>query len=187
VANDGPSRLQATLRVSLYRDLETEVGSAQELLDLPARTTVERNVEALIGHFVDASWAYRFGPPAQDVIVVTLEDGTDEGAGPISQSFRFPSGRPMAVESAERLGLEGVASASGGGLRLEVGSRRLAYQLRLLVPGFAPTDDAFSVEPGGRRTVALLPLEAGALFRGGGIRALNLDGTLAVRWEGPPP
>jgi len=80
-----------------------------------------------------------------------------------------------------------VVSASGDRLRLEVRSRRLAYQLRLLVPGFAPSDDAFSVEPGGRRTVALLPLEAGALFRGGGISALNLDGTLAVRWEGPPP
>ena len=186
VANDRPSPLRATLRVSLYRDLETEVGSARERLDLPAHTTIERNVEALIGHFVDASWAYRFGPPAQDAIVVTLDDGTDGGADPISQSFRFPAGRPAAVESAEQLGLEGVVSPGGDGLRLEVRSRRLTYQVRVLVPGFVPADDAFSVEPGGRRTVPLHPIEAGASFSGGKITALNLDGTLAVRGEGLP-
>lgn len=187
VANDRPSRLQATLRVSLYRDLETEVGTAEELLDLPARTTTERNLEAMIGHFVDASWAYRFGPPAQDAIVVTLEEGTRESGEPISQSFRFPAGRPMAVEPADRLALEGVVTPTEDGLRLVVRSRRLAYQVRLLVAGFTPADNSFSVAPGASRTIALRPVEAGAAFSGGSLTALNLDGRVALRWDGLLP
>jgi hypothetical protein len=91
----------------------------------------------------------------------------------------------MVVESAEELGLEGVVSASGEGLRLVVRSRRLVYQLRLLVPGFTAADNSFSVEPGGRRTVALRPVGAGSVFSEGSLTALNLAGTLAMRWEGP--
>ena len=101
--------------MSLYTDLETPVGRAEEPVDLPPHTTAERDVEAMIGHFVDASWAYRFGPPAQDAIVVTLEASGGDSLEPISQSFRFPGGRPMVIESAERLGLEGVRVPDRGG------------------------------------------------------------------------
>ena len=50
----------------------------------------------MLGHFVDASWAYRFGPPAQDVIVASLErdESSAPGSGMISQAVRFPAGRP---------------------------------------------------------------------------------------------
>jgi hypothetical protein len=48
------------------------------------------------------------------------------------------------------------------------------------VAGFAPSDDAFSVEPGGSRTIALRPLMAGRAFAGGALTALNLDGRVAI-------
>jgi beta-mannosidase len=146
---------------------------------------MERNVEALIGHFVDASWAYRFGPPAQDAIVVTLEDGTNDGA---TRSRRASDSQPAGPWSSSRRrswGSRASCQPVGRGCAWWCEGRRLVYQLRLLVPGFTAADNSFSVEPGGRRTVALRPVGAGSVFSEGSLTALNLAGTLAMRWEGP--
>ncbi len=187
VANDGPLPLAVTLRVSLFSDLELPVATASEPIDLPAHATVERNLETMLGHFVDASWAYRFGPPAQDVIVATLALGSADEVEPIAQSFRFPAGRPLEMESAEELGLQAHASPGEDGRPVvTIRSRRLAYGVRLHVPDFTPADNSFSVEPGGRRVVRLRPMVPEAAFRQGGITALNLNGRLTVPWKDQP-
>src|SRR5205807_213638 len=101
IANDGAEAVEATLRVAMYRDMEVQVEEVQKHVVLEPRHVRSENVEALLGRFVDASWAYRFGPPAQDLIAVTLE----RGAEVLSQSFRFPAGRPTARHSPPELGL----------------------------------------------------------------------------------
>jgi beta-mannosidase len=184
VANDGPEPLAARLRVSLFTDLEIPVGGASELLEVPPHGAIERNIEAMLGRFVDASWAYRFGPPAQDAIVATLErvDGGGGAGEVLSQAFHFPAGRPLAQERADRLGLTATSStAENGTVRVEIASRRLAYGVRIHATGFAPTDDAFSVEPSGVRAVTLAPIQPGALFDGGQLTALNLLGGVVIR------
>ena len=104
------------------------------------------------GTFVDAAWAYRFGPPAQHAIVASCtRRPAATGADVLSQAFFFPAGRPTERRSAAELGLR--VSASDDALRLE--ADRLVYGVRISAPGFTPLDDAFSVEPGRGRTVAL--------------------------------
>ena len=180
VANDGPEPLAARLRVTLYRDLEQRVGVGEEPLRLEPHGSRERGVEDLIGHFADVSWAYRFGPPAQDVIVASLERDGDADATLLSQAFRFPAGRPDRVEPADRLGLSADARPCGDGvIRLTVRSQRLAYGVRIHAPGFAPDDDAFSVEPGGSRQVDLRPRTPERRF-GGELTAINLAGRLPI-------
>ena len=180
VANDGPEPLAARLRVALYRDAELPVGTGEASLRLAPHGSWEGNVEAVIGHFADVSWAYRFGPPAQDVIVASLERDGDPAGALLSQAFRFPAGRPRTVESAERLGLSADVRPCGDGmLRLTVRSRRLAYGVRIHAHGFVPDDDAFSVEPGGSRLVDLRPGSADARF-GGELSAINLAGRLPI-------
>lgn len=193
VANDGPVPLvaPARLRVALYTDLELPVGEASEVLDLGPHAAIERNVEAMLGRFVDAAWAYRFGPPAQDAIVATLERVEGSGAGStqvLSQAFHFPAGRPLVRERAERLGLTATFSdAADGTVEVAVTSRRLAYGVRLHADGVA-SDDAFSVEPGGTRIVTLRsagPGSSAAAGAGGGwLTALNLLGQIAIRPAG---
>jgi hypothetical protein len=55
------------------------------------------------------------------------------------------------------------------------------------VPGFAPADDAFCIEPGHERTIALRPAPRGAHEHpeperpaGGELRAINLRGSVAL-------
>jgi beta-mannosidase len=182
VANDRPSPLRAVLRVALYRDHEHLIEQTRMPLELAAHASGEWNVEELIGHFVDVAWSYRFGPPAQDTVVVSLEDG--EAAPAVrAQSFRFPSGRPLVQEDPQQLGLEAHArTLADGNVELSVRSRRLAYGVHLHTPGFVPDDDGFSIEPGGVRTITLRlhHLDPAAPVELCAVGALNMNGLVPI-------
>jgi len=184
IANDRPEPFQARLRVALYSDLEHRVGEAHDDLHVGPHEVIDRDVETLIGHFVDATWAYRFGPPAQDVIVATLERDGDLGLDVISQAFRFPAGRPGHVEPASQLGLEAHARLEEDeGVAVTVRTRRLAYGVRIDLPGYVGADDAFSIEPGMARTVRFEPSSLGTISARAEIAALNLAGRVVVPIE----
>jgi beta-mannosidase len=182
VANDAPEPLVATLRVGLYADGERRVGEAAEELRLDPHGGADHDLETLLGGFVDASWSYRFGPPAQDVIVASLERGAAEAREQISQAVFFPAGRPSAAEPAERLGLE-IEAAHGPGEAVEVRlrSRRFLYAVEVAAGGYAASDSWFCVEPGVERKLVLG--RAGTAEPAGEVivSALNLRGHLSVR------
>jgi beta-mannosidase len=178
-ANDGPAPLTLRLRVSLYRDCEQRVDEAARIIELGPHSAQRWDLETLLGRFVDASWAYRFGPSAQDLIVASLERDADAEPALISQSMHFPVARPTTAEPAARLGLNATARLTDAGeVRLSLDSRRLAYCVRVHVPGFTPGDDAFSLEPGRERVLQLRPSRPDAVFSGGELTALNLQGNI---------
>jgi beta-mannosidase len=183
VANDGPEPLIASLRVALYREGELCIEQAATPVELAPHSQGEWNVETVIGHFVDAAWAYRFGPPAQDAIVVSLERDGGPGAGPrtLCQAVRFPAGRPLERESPARLGLAVESTPlSDGDVRLALRSRRLAYGVRIDAPGFRPSDDGFFIEPGGARSVTLRPTGPEGSRENGRLGAVNMHGHLEL-------
>jgi beta-mannosidase len=181
VANDTPAPLIASLRVALYRDRELRVEEAVTPLVLEPHSQCERDVEAMIGHFVDAAWAYRFGPPAQDAIVVSLERDAGGVSETICQAVRFPAGRPLERESPERLGLALEAtSLPDGDIRLELASRRLAYGVHIDAPGFLPSDDGFFVEPSGAHSLTLRSTGRDGSLDSVKVGAVNMDGHLEL-------
>jgi beta-mannosidase len=180
-ANDHPTALTALLRVALYRDFEQRIDGMEQLVELQPQTTQQWDLESLLGHFVDASWAYRFGPPQQNLIVVSLEHPERTRPALISQSVYFPAGRPSGREPSTGLGLLASAHTDAAGTAsVTIETRRFAYGVRIHAPGFAADDDAFSVEPGGARTVKLRALEERADLSEVTLTALNLDGRAHV-------
>ncbi|MDQ6745074.1 MAG: glycoside hydrolase family 2 protein, partial [Actinomycetota bacterium] len=93
VANDRATHLRATLRVALYRDLEQCVEEASQKVELEPHCACSLNLETVLGRFVDVGWAYRFGPPGQDLVVLSLERA-GEPPEVLGQAFRLPVGRP---------------------------------------------------------------------------------------------
>jgi beta-mannosidase len=183
VANDGPEPIVTRLRVALYRDGAVRVEEAATDLRLGARAAFLTSVETVLGRFLDAGWVYRFGPPGHDLVAVSLEDGEGRSLG---QAFRFPAGRSHRRLGVAELGLSAtvdVAPGDPGTAELTVAATRFADHVRLEVPGWAASDDAFGVEPGHERTVALRwtgsepPPAAGPT---GTISALNLAGAIAL-------
>jgi beta-mannosidase len=188
VANDCPQALRATLRVTTYQDCERMVDEIAHPTVINPHGGFSADVEGLLGRFVDVSWAYRFGPPAQNLIVMSLESETDSESGPprtlLAQTFRFPAKRPV-PESVDRLGLTASLGTRGhGAAELTVATRRLAHGIRVHMPGFDAEDDAFSVEPGHRRTIALRRRNtAHDEPAGGHLTALNLIGRMPIAVE----
>ena len=184
VANDRPEVLRAQLRVALYRDGELCVAEETIAITLGAHGNCEHNVEEVLGHFVDVSWSYRFGPPAQDVVVLSLERSHETETELLSQAFRFPIGRPSGVESARRLGVTvSTHRANDGEWSVRTGASRLVHGCRLLIPGFEPADDGFSLEPGHRREIALRRVGNDPEPSGGELTAANLAGPVAITSE----
>ena len=139
------------------------------------------DLEALLGRFADASWAYRFGPPAQDLIVASIEREGAGGAELLSQAVHLPAGRPSAVESADRLGLE---------LRAPPGARRGGRSLADEPPvRLRPAGRAGGLVARGRcvlagaralRTVNLEAIEPEAIGGPLAVTALNMQGRVTV-------
>jgi len=182
LANDRPRTLRGELRVALYADGERRVGEAAREVELAPHSQGEWNVEELLGRFVDASWAYRFGPPAQDAIVVSLvSEPPGGGAATLCTTARFPAGRPLRRESAASLGLTASARATPeGAVELELYAERLLYGVRVDAHGHRCSDDCFTLEPGVARRLVLEPAERGEVARTAALSALNMSGRLAV-------
>jgi beta-mannosidase len=138
VANDRPQPLAADLRVTLYRDGEHVVDEASTPLTVPGHGAWTGDVETVLGRWVDAAYAYRFGEPQHDLVVAALER---DGAL-LASAERFPAGRDPARHSAEELGLEAERDGDAAVLR----SRRALIGARV-------GRECVLVEPGRERRV----------------------------------
>jgi beta-mannosidase len=176
VANDGPEALDAELHVALLAGGTHTIAEATTPLHLTAHGNTTHNVEALLGRFADAAYAYRFGPPGHDTVVASLR--TTDGAI-LSQATHFPVGPPLEPAA---FTLTATVEESDP-LTLVVTTERLAWGVRVRAPGFRAEDDAFVVVPGMPRVVRLRPLVEGATLQGATVTALNLIGETPI---GPP-
>jgi beta-mannosidase len=170
--NDGPQPLDARIRLVLYRQGSVSVAEASEPVAVPAHGAVELRADALLGRFVDTTYAYRFGPPGHDVVVATLIDAAS-GAR-LGQAFHYPCGR--ARERYGDLGLEASGErVDADAWRITVRTKRVAQCVAFDARGFVVDDDFFDVEPGGEHTV--IARGAGPLSR---IRLLPLNAIAAT-------
>jgi beta-mannosidase len=72
VANDGAAPLAATVAVQVLRADGVRLHAGEREVQVQAREVMRLGVEQVLGGFVDASYAYRFGPREHDCIEVTL-------------------------------------------------------------------------------------------------------------------
>jgi beta-mannosidase len=161
--------LVATLELKLYRGGEIGVGSASRTLTLPGRDTVELAAADGFEGFLDLSYAYRFGPPAHDLVVATL---TDRGGSVLTQAFHVVGGLQASREY--DIGLSATAIAQGDTYEVRIATRRFAQSVWIESEGFSAQDAYFHLAPGSEKTVSLLrnPHEMERPLRGR-VHALN--------------
>jgi beta-mannosidase len=151
LVNEHSRALSATLELKLYRGGEINVGSATRALTLPAREALEMPAAALFAGFLDLSYAYRFGPPAHDLVVANL---TGENGTLLAQAFHAIPGLSTAREL--DVGMTATATATtGAGLEVTIATRRFAQSVWIEADGFVPDDAYFHLAPGSSRTVSL--------------------------------
>ncbi|MGD0385308.1 MAG: glycoside hydrolase family 2 protein [Solirubrobacteraceae bacterium] len=184
VANDRPEPARVRLRVALYSEHGVRVEQTAQELELAPHGYSVHDLEEMLGHFVDVSWAYRFGPPAQQVVVCSLERDGGQGVELLSQCFRLPAGRLLAREPAARLGLTATLTPSGEDrTELQIRAQCFVYGVRVHLPGFRAADDAFSIEPGGERRIAVARVDGAPPGADGALTALNLAGRVPIMFS----
>jgi beta-mannosidase len=179
IVNERADSLGASLEVALYHAGEVAVGVASRPLTIPARKTVELPAAEMFDDFRDLSYAYRFGPPAQDLVVATLR-GTDGSV--LSRAFHFVLG--LSATREPDVGLTAVASArADSDFDVKISTRRFAQSVWIEAEGFVAEDAYFHLAPGTDTTVRLqrIPLEPERALRG---RVHALNALTAVKIEG---
>jgi beta-mannosidase len=173
--NDGAHVVAGRLQVQLFNTAAVLVEESEIQIDLAPRSTRSFSLEELIGGFRDVTWAYRFGPPGQDVAAATFIGERD---GEWCQAVHLPGGyaRPVEVD----LGLSAEALVEDGKWLVEVSTRRFAQWVVIDVPGYRPGDSWFHLVPGAVRRLSLEPLPASADQPHGELRALNCGSPVRI-------
>ena len=179
LANDQDAPVDASLRIALYRFAGQQIAASERPVRIPSHTALAFGVEEILGRFVDASYAYRFGPPGHDVIVASLHAPSDNI--PFAQSFRFPSGRPVQRAPIAELGITyECRTLAGGAIEILLNCRRFAWGVRVAAPAFRPDDSYFGMEPGITRRIVLTRVQAGDLPPRPVLTAVNAEGRLLI-------
>lgn len=179
VANDGDADLQVLVRIALYRAGQIRVEEARLPYVIPQRKTVAWGVEELLGHFVDASYAYRFGPPSHDLVVASLHLPEEEI--PFAQTFRFPQNYP--VQRIPFSSLEVTAESSildEQTFIVIVRARCFAWGVRVTASGCISDDAYFGVEPGIGKKVVLCSKGTARLPSTFQVTAMNAEGKITI-------
>ncbi|MEE9384926.1 MAG: hypothetical protein V3V08_16095 [Nannocystaceae bacterium] len=177
VANDKAQRLTGRLKLVLYRGADTEVERREIEVDIAGRAHWSVDVETVLGRFIDATHAYRFGPAAYDMAVATLRprDGQSVDVAP---AYYFPSGGCLPMR--QDIGLRAqVVENDGCVVSMEVATRGFAQAVTIQVRGYVADDNYFHLAPGSRRLVRLRAGRSDVRFRGR-VAALNVSGSARI-------
>jgi beta-mannosidase len=182
--NDTSRSIAAELSISLYKNGCTAIGRASAPVALLPRSAVELGVEALLGRFVDSTYAYRFGPPGHDATAARLIDMQSREV--LAEALHFPLGLPSSQRS--DLTLSASALKRPAGFALSIRSNAVAYAVHVEAEGYEPDDDYFHLEPDQPKTILLTgaaaPERATArivALNGTGVTTLRLHRERAVQ------
>jgi beta-mannosidase len=179
IANDAATTLHSMLRVAVYRADDTRLSEARIPVVVAPRSVAEHAVEAVLGRFIDAAYAYRFGPPGHRLVVATLEHDADAAA--TAQAFWFVGPHPAVTHPIASRGLAAtIASCAHDGVVIDVVAERLVYAASIEAAGFVPSDNWFCLEPARPRRITLTGTADDAVFDTATLTAVNVDGRLRI-------
>jgi beta-mannosidase len=174
--NDTAGPIETDLRIAIYRDGLLCGAPVTTRVSVPARGHHSLHADALFEGFRDLTHAYRFGPPAHDVIAASLRDA---GTGLfLAGACYFPG--PLPAGSDRDVGLTVRTELGADGYALVLATERFAHAVAIDVEGFVPDDNYLNLEPGETRTVGLRAITTGLVPRGR-VSALNGRDTVPLK------
>ncbi|GHO46328.1 glycoside hydrolase family 2 protein [Ktedonospora formicarum] len=155
LVNEQAEPINARLELALYRLPGTQVEETLSIeVSIPPRVGKELHVDALLGRFLDLTYAYRFGPPVHDIVVAILSER--ETGQVLGESFYFPHGLPNVQE--QSIGLQAQAALQvDGSYLLQIHTEQFAQAVAINASGYLPEENYFHLYPGGTKSVRLTP------------------------------
>ncbi|MFZ6719226.1 glycosyl hydrolase 2 galactose-binding domain-containing protein [Undibacterium sp. Ji49W] len=177
VVNDMAQAFDGELELALYRHAASRVAHGRISLQVAAHAAIRVQDYALLPHFMDTTYAYRFGPAGHDVAVAQLYR-TGE-AQVCASDFHFPAGHQFAQVS--DLGLQAHCSLmDDGNAILHLSTQKMAQAVAIQIPGWLPDDNYFHLAPASEKQV-ILRATGGKQIQTGQVQALNAQGTIRIQ------
>jgi beta-mannosidase len=176
--NETSAALEAEVELALFGSGGALMASGRRSVTVGARSTMSVGSDQLLEQFLDVTYAYRFGPPARNLVMCSLRSH----GSTLARAFFFPLGHDFAVE--QDLGIRAsVRPGTDGTHVLNVKTRRFAQAVAIEVPGHVASDNYFHLEPGGERDILIRPLGTQPLE--GSVHPLNASAPTRIEM-GPP-
>ena len=176
VINESDEAWAPTLELRLVRRGQLTAAHADRRCALPPRGRLTFSAETLLGGFHDITYAYRFGPPAHDVVAATLREDTGVVT---SQAFWLRDAAAITADSCGAVMAEARA-VDASTIEIVIASERFLCTARLDTPDFDVDDNYFHVLPGEPVHVRARARRDPAPRFTGAIEALNLDGAVTI-------
>ena len=142
-----------------------------------ARSTLEIPIEGVLGHFVDSTYSYRFGPLRHDAVIARMILGDAVLSEAVYRTDRSTMTTAAGVDAEVREGPRGALSVA---LR----SASILYGVRMDVRDHRPVDNHFTLTPGRPRMVELRRIsDSGRPFHGY-VEAMNLVDSVSLSAPG---
>jgi beta-mannosidase len=172
--NETADTLPVQLELAALRDGSVAAVSASQRLELAPRSTQRVSAADCLGQFFDFTYAYRFGPRAHDVTVVTLRDASNSATSGkiLSEAFHLPDREAL---DRHDLGLSVTPQATSNGWALVIEARRFARFVHIADGHYRAREDMFHLPPNRPITIPLLPRNANdtSVAPAGEVRAIN--------------
>ena len=164
--NESGVEKDVVLELKVWRGGDVQVAVGRKSLHMPAHSAQSLSSLDLFGHFMDLTYAYRFGPIGCESIVATLRDKNEEL---VVQTFYFPNGMSHLQEA--DVGLSARVTIAENTVLLTVSTKRFAQYVHFDLPGFRADQEYFHMEPNSELQVTLEGESSGSL--GGTVHAVN--------------
>lgn len=174
--NDTPAPIEAKITLRLYRDGAPRNSEQTVGVVLPAHGAIELHADALLAGFADLTYAYRFGPPQQDLIVATMRSSHDEQL--LAEAFHFPLGLPV-LERRDATVSASATQSGDGAFTLTISASAFAQSISIDTDGYRAEDAYFHLAPGAERTIVLRPTQ-GARPLVGSVHPLNASSATSI-------
>ena len=152
LVNDRPEAVAGTLVIECLKDGGRAVVTGRRSVELGGRDSLSVSAFELFGAFFDAGYAYRFGPPAHDLVVARLEGAEGET---LAEAFHVLEPARAGRHNSD---VAATVEQVGQHWRLTLSAERAALFVQIQDEAFAPSDNWFHLAPGRPRQVTLVRL-----------------------------
>ena len=178
--NDSPEPLRALIELTLLQHGKIQIAKAEQSIEIPAHSQAVLHSDAMLQHFSDITYSYRFGPPKHDIVSVAMKRADSEEM--LGEDFYFPSSFNLPYQNASPPQC-GVEINDDGTVTMSLHSEYFLQSVHVSAAGFSAADNYFHLFPGRTKQIKLTPNSNSFGKFKAYVSALNLYESLTVRAE----
>jgi len=181
VVNEDSTALRARVELAIWQHGRIRIADAAQAIQVPARSAITLQSDALLAHFSDITYSYRFGPSGHDVVAARLIEQDSHAF--LGEDFYFPRGLNLPFQDSAAISAT-AEPVDNGCVLLTLESNCFLQTVSIEASGYRADDDYFHLAPGCKKQIRFFPFEEGASKFKAYIGALNLRESITVRTHG---